>query len=100
MSSISIFCLTSGVSSSILFTILNAVIIPFPYHLFFLSHFGSFSHDTPSGVFILLFPFTESNLCSNFYNGEIILLLTAGNKSSQTNDINKARELIIKYKEA
>jgi putative addiction module killer protein len=33
-------------------------------------------------------------------NGEIILLLTAGNKSSQTKDINKARELIIKYKEA
>ena len=33
-------------------------------------------------------------------NGIIILLLTAGNKSSQTKDINKARELIIKYKEA
>ena len=33
-------------------------------------------------------------------NGEIVLLLTAGNKSSQTKDINKARELIIKYKEA
>ena len=33
-------------------------------------------------------------------NGKIVLLLTAGNKSSQTKDINKARELIIKYKEA
>lgn len=32
-------------------------------------------------------------------NGEIILLLTVGNKSNQTKDIQKARELIIKYKE-
>ena len=33
-------------------------------------------------------------------NGEILLLLNGGNKSSQTKDIQKARELIIKYKEA